>query len=141
MAKNGHNAKAIAHAKHAVWVKKLNSLKHAKNISTKTLKLFNEKNCSKKQLILEKWENFENGQKWSQCKGYSPYKMLSLGQKIKLLETCEKHFYKHIKVVLCKKTAPKNSSYSTNESILKMAKNGHKARAPAHEKYSVWVNK
>ena len=44
MAKNGQNAKAIAHAKYSVWVKK-----------------------------------------------------------IKLPETCEKRFYKHIKVVLWKK--------------------------------------
>ena len=72
MAKNGHNARAIAHAKYSVWVKKLNSLRHAKNTSKKTLKLFYEKHCSKKQLIYEKRENFENGQKWPQCKGYSP---------------------------------------------------------------------
>ena len=54
MAKNGHNAKAIAHAKYSVWVKKLNSLKHAKNVSTNTLELFYAKDVSKKQLILEK---------------------------------------------------------------------------------------
>ena len=81
MAKNGHNAKAIAHAKYSVWVKKSNCLKHAKNVSTNTLKLFYAKNGSKKQLIFE------------------------------------------------------------NESILKMAKNGHNAKAIAHAKYSVWVKK
>ena len=37
------------------------------------------------------------------------------------------------------KTAPKNSSYSKKKSILKMAKNGHNAKA--HAKYSVWVKK
>ena len=42
------------------------------------------KTAPKKQLILEKREHFENGQKWPQCKGYSPCKMGSLGQKIKL---------------------------------------------------------
>ena len=51
----------------------------------------------------------ENGEKWPQCKGYSPCKILTFGQKIKLPKTCEKQFYKHIKVVLCKKTARKNS--------------------------------
>ena len=81
MAKNGHNAKAIAHAKWAVWVKNLNCLKHAKNVSTNAFKLFYEKNGSKIQLILEKREHFENGQKWPQRKGYSPCKMGSLGQK------------------------------------------------------------
>ena len=54
MAKNGHNAKAIAHAKYSVGVKKSNCLKHAKNVSTNTLNLFYAKNGSKKQLILEK---------------------------------------------------------------------------------------
>ena len=89
-AKNGHNAKAIAHAKYSVWVKKKNSFKHTKHVSTNTLELFYAKNGSTKQLILVKWEHFENGQKWPQCKGYSPCKVLSLGQKIKLRKTCEK---------------------------------------------------
>ena len=80
MAKNGPNAKLIARAKYSLWVKKFNSLKHAKNVSTNTLKLFYAKNGSKKnQLIFEKWQHFENGQKWPQCKGYSPCKMGSLG--------------------------------------------------------------
>ena len=41
---NGHNAKAIAHEKYSVWVKKENCLKYAKNVSTNTLKLFYAKN-------------------------------------------------------------------------------------------------
>ena len=79
MAKNGHNVKAIANAKYSVWVKKWNSLKHAKNVSTNRLKLLNAENGSKEQLIFENWEPLENGQKWQQCKGYSPCKILSLG--------------------------------------------------------------
>ena len=59
VAKNGHNAKAIAHAKYSVLVKK---------------------NAAKKQLIFEKWERFKNGEKWPQCKGDSPCKMVTLGQ-------------------------------------------------------------
>ena len=51
MAKYGHNAKAKAHAKYSVWVKKEKCLKHAKNVSTNTLELFYAKNGSKKQLI------------------------------------------------------------------------------------------
>ena len=39
------------------------------------------------------------------------------------------------------KTAPKNSEYSKNECILKIAKNGHNEKAIAHAKYSVWVKK
>ena len=56
MAKNGHNAKAIAHAKYSVWVKKLNSLTYAKTVSKKTLKLLYAKNKSKKQLIFKNKE-------------------------------------------------------------------------------------
>ena len=54
MAKNGHNAKAIAHAKYSVWVEKYNSLKHVKNVSANIFKLFYAKNGSKNQLIFEK---------------------------------------------------------------------------------------
>ena len=46
---------------------------------------------------------FKNDQKWPQYKGYSPCKILTFSQKTKLLETCGKHFQKHIKVVLCKR--------------------------------------
>ena len=105
--KNGHNAKAIAHAKYLVWVKKWSCLKHAKNVSTNTLKLFYEKNGSKKEPIFEKWEHFKYDQKWPQCKGYSPCNMLTFGQKIQLPKTCDKCFYKHIKVVLCKRQLEK----------------------------------
>ena len=54
MGKNGHNARAIAHAKYSVWVKKYSCLKHAKSVSTNILKFFYGKNGSKKQLIFEK---------------------------------------------------------------------------------------
>ena len=54
MTKNGHNAKAIAHAKYSVWVKKENCLKDAKNVSTKTFKLFYAKIRWKKRLLFDK---------------------------------------------------------------------------------------
>ena len=55
MAKNGLSAKDRAHAKWAVWVKKLNMPKSMrKTVSTCTLQLFYAKNGSKKQLIFEK---------------------------------------------------------------------------------------
>ena len=44
-------------------------------------------------------------------------------------KTCEKPFNKNIRVVLCKKTAPKNTNYSRNETILKI---GQLAKALAH---------
>ena len=103
--------------------------------------MFYAKNGYKEKQLSEKWEPFENGQKWPQCKGYSPCKILSLGQKIKLPNTCEKRFHKYIKVVLCKKRLEKNTSYSKNDSVSKIAKNGHNAKALAYAKYSVWVKK
>jgi len=54
MAKNGHNAKAIAHAKYSLWVKEKNCLKHAKTVCTNISKLFYAKNGSKKEQIFEK---------------------------------------------------------------------------------------
>ena len=73
--------------------------------------MFYAKNGSKKKLIFEKLEHLENDQKRPQCKGYSPCKILNLGQKIKLPETYEKPFYKHIKVGLCKKRLEKAAMF------------------------------
>ena len=73
---------------------------------------------------------------------YIPCKILSLGQKIELPKTCEKRFYKHISFVLCKKRLPKSANIrKMRKNILKMAKNGHNAKAIAHAKCSVWVKK
>ena len=83
MAKNGHNAKAIAHANYSVWVKK-NCLKHAKNVSTKKLDLFYAKNGLKKQVIFEKLEHFVMAKNGHNAKANTPCKILRLGQKIKL---------------------------------------------------------
>ena len=41
------------------------------------------------------------------CKGYRLCKMVSLAQKFKWPKTCEKRFYKHVRVVLCKKARKK----------------------------------
>ena len=54
MAKIGHDAWAIAHAKWSVLLKNLKCQKGAKNDYTTTLNLFCAKNRSKKQLLLEK---------------------------------------------------------------------------------------
>ena len=53
-------------------------------------------------------------------------KMVSLGQNLKMPKTWKNLFYKKIRVVLCKKTARKNTKYSRNEMILKI---GHFAKA------------
>ena len=62
--------------------------------------------------------------------------MLILGQKLKLQKTCRNRFYEHNKVVLCKKTAPKNIKYSRNKTILKI---GHFGKAIGFAKCSFWV--
>ena len=54
MAENGHNAKAIAHAKYSVWVQKKKCLRYPKNVSRNIFKLFYKKNSLKKQLIFKK---------------------------------------------------------------------------------------
>ena len=46
----------------------------------KTLHLFYAKNGSKKQLILEKWKQFENWQNWPPSKGYSLCEMTTFGK-------------------------------------------------------------
>ena len=63
--------------------------KTCKNVSINTLELFYAKNGCKKQLILKKLEHFKNGQKWPQCKDYSPCKILGVGQKIEEPRTCK----------------------------------------------------
>ena len=78
--------------------------------NTNTLKFFYEKNGSKQELIFVKLEHFENGQNWPQCKGYSPCKILSLGQRLKLPKTCVKSVSKHSKVVLCQKRLKKTTN-------------------------------
>ena len=68
------------------------------------------KKPSKKHLIFEKWDDFENRQKWPLCKGYSLCKMVSLRQKINMLKTCEKRLYKHVTIVLCKRRLEKTAN-------------------------------
>ena len=54
---------------------------------------------------------------------------------------CEKRFYDHIRVVVCKKPLQKTGKYSKNENSLKMAKIGRNTKAIAHAKYSLWLKK
>ena len=72
-----------------------------------TLQFFYAKNGSKKQLILEKWEHFENGQKWPPSKGYSLCKIITLGQNLKMHKNMLKTFLQLIAVVLCKNGSKK----------------------------------
>ena len=63
------------------------------------------------------------------------------GLKIKYAKNMRKTALLALYSFSMQKTVPENSLYSKNESILKMAKNGHNAKAIAHAKYSVWVKK
>ena len=131
--KIGHLAKTIDFAKWSVWVKTSNGQKRLKNDSTSMLEMLCAKNRCKKHQILEKWDHFENR---PSCKGYRLSKMVSLGQNFKWPKTCEKRFYKQVRIVLLEKTAAKNTKYSSNETILKI---GHLAKAIDFAKWSVWV--
>ena len=85
--------------------------KHAKNHSTITLQLFCAKNCSIKNQILEKRDNFENRPSckgYRPCKDYSLCKMISLGQILKLPKICEKHSTITLELVVAKHHSKKH---------------------------------
>ena len=60
----------------------------------------------------------------------------SLWSKIKIPKNMSKSILQIIYSCFVQKTAPKNTKYSRNESILKI---GHHAKAIAHAKSSLWV--
>ena len=45
------------------------------------------------------------------CKGYSPCKMVSLGEKLKMPKACKKWFYNKIRFVLCKNLSKKHQIF------------------------------
>ena len=68
--------------------------------------------------------------------------MVSLGQKLNMLKTYQKPFYKNMGVVQSKKPFEKKSKYSRNEIILTigyLAKVIADEKAIAFAKWSVWV--
>ena len=58
------------------------------------------------------------------------------GSKIKIPKNVSKSILQIIQSCSVQKTAPKNTKYSRNETILKI---GHNAKAIAHAKSSLWV--
>ena len=101
---------------------KLKCEKHAKHSCRSTLHLYYAENGSIKQLLFEKWDHFENWQKWPQCKGYSLCKVVSLGHKLKMPKTCDKRLYKHIRLVLCKRRLQKAANIWEMRPFWKLAK-------------------
>ena len=118
--KIGHLAKAIAHAKAialakwSVWVKNYECQKYVKNHSIRRLEFFCVKNCSKKHQIFEKWDDHENR---PSCKGYSPCKMISLGQKLKCQPYAKKYSISTQERFCAKKTLEKSTKYSSSDTI------------------------
>ena len=101
MAKNGHQAKAID-CKIVTLGQKLKIHKNMLKTFLQHIAVVLCKKRLKKQLIFEKWEHFENGQKWSSSKGYRLCKIVTLGQKLKMHKNMLKTFLQHVAVVLCK---------------------------------------
>ena len=52
-----------------------------------------QKNGSKKQLIFQKLDHFENWQKWPLSKGHRLCIKVSLAQKSKMPKTCQRRLY------------------------------------------------
>ena len=83
-------------------------IKNAKHMR-KTI-LQEHQSCSVQKKPLENTQNIPEMRQFgkpailqSPCKGYSLCKLVTLGQKLKMPKTCEKPFYRNIRVVLCKK--------------------------------------
>ena len=97
--------------------------KRVKNNSTTLLELLYARNCSKKHQIFEKREHFQNSQNWPRGKGYSRLSKIAIfGQNLKMPKTCEKRFYNHIRVVVCKKPLEKTSNIPKIRAFLKYPK-------------------
>ena len=109
----------------------------SKNMSKSTLQIIYscslQKTTPKNTKIFEKWDHVENR---PSCKAYSPCKNLTLGQKVQILKNQSKSNLQIIYSCSVQKAAPKNTKYSTNETIFKI---GHHAKAIAHAKSSLWV--
>ena len=131
--KIAHHAKPIAFAESSLWVKNWNSKKHVIIYSTSDLQLFCAKNRLKKHQIFQKWDDFENR---PSCKAYSLCKIVTLGQKFKFQKNMSKSILQVIYTSSVQKTAWKNTKYSRNETILKIA---HHAKPIAFAKSSLWV--
>ena len=109
--------------------------KHVNIHSTNHLQLFCAKNHSKKPLNIREMTPFWKFDHHAKAIAHAKFS-LTLAQKLKFLKTCQNPFYKSFRLVLCKKTAPKNTKYPRNETFLKIA---HHAKAIAHAKSSLWV--
>ena len=88
-----------------------------------------QKTAPTKQLIIEKWEHFENCQKWPPSKGYRLCKIVTLGQKLKMHKNMLKTFLQLIAVVLCKKRLQKTANIRKMIAFWKLPKMATKQNA------------
>ena len=68
-----------------------------------------------------------------------PFQSGEFGSKIKITKNMQKPAVEPHYSCFMQKTAPKSSYCLRNETILKIGKNGHYAKAIAFTKWSVWV--
>ena len=89
------------------FCQKFQTLKRYEKRLRDHFKKVQSKNRSKKHLILDKREHFQNGQNWPRCMGYSPCKIVSLGENLKAAKRCTERLCDNIKNVVCKKPLQK----------------------------------
>ena len=92
------------------------------------LQIFYAKDGSKKQLLFEKWEHFENIQKWPPSKGYRPCNILTSNQKLKMHKNMLKIFLQNIAFALCKKRLQKAVNIRKMRAFWKLPKMATKQR-------------
>ena len=115
---NRLSCKGYNTCKIVILAQKLKFIKTSQNPLYKSFRVVLWKNRFKKHEIFQKWERFENR---PSCKGYSPWKSLTLAQKLKLQETCQNPLYKSFRVVLCKKRLQKSRNIPEMRAFWKSA--------------------
>ena len=122
--KMGHHAKAIAFPKSLTLAQKLKFQKTCKNPFYKSFRVLLCTECYSLCMMAE-FGNLISG-------------IFRVFSSKFFLQDHSKRFVKSFRVVLCKKTVPKNTKYSINENIFKM---GHHAKAIASRKILTWAKK
>ena len=125
--------KAIAHTKSPLWLKNSNSKKHVKIHSTNHLELFCAKKPLQKTLNIGEMRAFKN--RPSCMQRLYPMQNPHFGSKIKIPKSMSKSILQIISSCSVQKTAPKNTKYSRNESVLKFRPHACKGYSPQKLKF------
>mgnify|MGYP006896146341 CR=1 FL=1 len=122
--KNGHYAKALCKGYSLCKMVSLGQkIKLPKTSEKRFYKHITDVLCKKrlqKALNMRKMRQFWKLEKWPLRKGL--WKMVSLGQKIKLPKTCQKRLYERIRGVLCKKRLQKTLNMREMRQFWKLEK-------------------